>query len=123
MFRVSLTGVAVFMVIASMTACTVHAQDVEPSPQEDLVATLFGEFPELDEVLWFDNQTKGWQIYIRAIHPRTLVNLHPGEPSVFVVNKSVVVRGHQLSCLDEFCLRSNFLDMKPYQIDYSRTIK
>ncbi len=84
-----------------------RADGAKPSnldPSGDSVAELFAEFPELEEVWWFDNQSKGWQIYIEAIHPRTLHYLHVGEPYVFIVSADVAVHGHWLSCGDGICL-------------------
>ena len=68
------------------------------------VEELFDAFPELEEVWWFDNDLKGWQIYIEAVHPKTLHHLQPGQPYVFIVSGDVVVRGHRLTCRESRCL-------------------
>ncbi len=80
------------------------AKPLHLDPSGDSVAELFAEFPELEEAWWWDNQSKGWQIYIEAIHPRTLHYLHVGEPYVFTVSDDVLVHGHRLSCGDGVCL-------------------
>ena len=102
-----LAGTLMIAVGAVFFVQDLRADGAEPlhlDPSSDSVSELFAEFPELEEVWWWDNRSKGWQIYIEAIYPRTLHYLHAGEPYVFIVSKDVLVHGHQLTCGDGFCL-------------------
>jgi len=93
------TGVALFLQDLRADSKPSH-----PDPSGDSVAALFAEFPELEEVWWWDNRSKGWQIYNKAILPITLRFLHAGQPYVFIVSEDVLVHGHPLSCGNGICL-------------------
>ncbi len=100
-------GVGAILAVGLHSFLTDPAQAFDPSPEDrpgDSIPALFSEHPALEEVWWFDNDSKSWDIYVRAIEPKTLLELRPGEPYVFGVSEDVTIRGQRLTCKDEFCL-------------------
>ena len=62
------------------------------------VATLFNQHPELEEIMWFNNESKGWLVYVRDLEPKHLHEMEEGQPYLIVVNSALTLNGLSLSC-------------------------
>ena len=62
------------------------------------VAILFNQYPELEEIMWFNNESKGWLVYVRDLEPKNLHEMEEGQPYFIVVNSALTLNGLSLSC-------------------------
>ena len=48
--------------------------------------------------MWFNNESKGWLVYVRDPEPKNLHEMEEGQPYLIVVNSALTLNGLSLSC-------------------------
>ena len=95
---------AIAMAIAGAILIAVGAyyfsQDLQASEAQTTtdVKALFDQNPELEEIMWFNNESKGWLVYVRDLEPKNLHEMEEGQPYLIVVNSALTLNGLSLSC-------------------------